>query len=205
MMETHSLGFLDDRLEFGEMLASIDDLDDNAKATLLDELERGFIVSSSWVTPVLFKPGIRNLFLQEHLGATGIIKKMEQFLGDQDYHFKFFFQDAVRHGRVPAVLELVKQSINLPRFRFRLLAIDMLVELAGAEAVPFLFNLVSGLDPRRDDVAGIAGQVESNLDQLAGVVENESKFRDAFKRLRLALATLDLNGQAPASPFTTDE
>jgi hypothetical protein len=209
MMDSQSLDFLEDRFRFNAILSKIEAMDDLEKANLLQRLESRLVVSSSWVTSVLFKPGIRNLLLQEklgeRLGTTNQIKQMEQFLGDQDYQFKFFFQRAISHGTIPTVIDLLKQAINLPRFRFREEAIDLLAELAGVEAVPFLFNLVSGLDPRRDRIACIVTRIEGVLDILAEHVDAEPRFGDTFKRLRLALATLDLSGQVSTSTFEMDD
>ena len=190
MDDGESLDWLDDPARFAIRLGMLDNLDGIDQHLLLEQLER-HLTSSSWVTARLFKPGIRNLFLQERLGSTAMLKKLELFLGDQEYHFKFFFQDATRRGKVPGVLELLRQAINVPRFRFRLEAIDMLVELDSARVVPVLFNLLSGMPPGDEHGAAIHDRVDANLDALAELVEKEPGFDDAFRRLRLLLASRD--------------
>lgn len=156
------------------------------KASLLGRLE-ATMRSSAWATKALFKPGIRNFSLQEQLGGGAMVKQFEHFLGDQDYLFKFFFQDAFAMGKIPTVMDLVRQGINIPSFRFRLEAIDMLVEIDGARAIPVLFNLVSGLETTVAGARDVLARVELLLDDLAIAVEAAPAFSAVFGKLRLLL------------------
>ena len=104
-----------DNTLFLEKLREVEKLSDKKKQKFLRNLEVD-LKSSAWATKTLFKPGIRNLYLQERLGAGKMVKKMQNFLGDQEYMFKFFFQNAFAMGKVPLVVELLKQGMNQPLF-----------------------------------------------------------------------------------------
>jgi hypothetical protein len=182
------LDFLDDPARFKEMRVRITSMNLAEKSDLSKRLE-ATMKSSAWATKALFNPGIRNFYLQEQLGATSMVKQFEQFLGDQEYLFKFFFQNAFAGGRVPKVLDMLRQGINIPAFRFRLEAIDMLVELDGAGALPTLFNLVSGLDEREAGSKEVIVRIEANLDALAETSRASPKLADVFTRLRFLLVS----------------
>ncbi len=185
-MKVDQLGFLEDPVRFRTMRGSITSMSPAEKTDILKKLEAA-MKSSAWATKELFKPGIRNFFLQEQLGGRGMVKQLEHFLGDQEYLFKFFFQNAFAGGNVPGVMDLLSQGINIPPFRFRLESIDMLVELGGAGALPTLFNLVSGLDEREAGTKDVIARIEVNLDALAETSTTNPKLADVFTRLRLLL------------------
>jgi len=180
------LDFLEAPSRFKTMRGSIASMSQAEKADILKQLEAA-MKSSAWATKDLFKPGIRNFSLQEQLGGRGMVKQFEHFLGDQEYLFKFFFQNAFTGGKVPGVMDLLRQGINIPSFRFRLESIDMLVELDGAGALPALFNLVSGLDEREAGTKDVIGRIEANLEALAEASTASPKLADVFTRLRLLL------------------
>nr|MDO8115587.1 hypothetical protein [Candidatus Sigynarchaeota archaeon] len=188
MMAFESLDFLLDPAAFKVALAGIGTLSERETSTLVDKLSHYTgMSSSSWVTTELFKPGIRDLFMQEKIGAPNMIKKMEHFLGDQEYLFKFFFQNAIMKGSVPSVLDLLNQAINIPLFRFRLDSIDMLVELSDASIIPALYNLVTGLDMTILANKLVVERVERAMESLASLVDEQPKFTAVFRQLRLLM------------------
>ncbi len=191
MVELPSLDFLLDPAAFKRVLAGAGNLSKQEAEALVDRLvQYTGMSSSSWVTTELFKPGIRDLFMQEKLGATNMIKKMEHFLGDQEYLFKFFFQNAIVNGSVPTVIDLLKQGINIPLFRFRLDAVDMLVELGDARIIPVLYNLVTGLDTSGEGNRNIIERLDHGIEALELMINGQPKFADAFRQLRLLLVQL---------------
>ncbi len=185
-MRAGQLDFLDDPGRFKALRGRLGSMLQAEKDALLGSLESA-MKSSAWATKELFEPGIRNFCLQEQLGGRGMVKQLEHFLGDQEYLFKFFFQNAFASGRVPKVADLLRQGINIPAFRFRLEAVDMLVELDGASALPMLFNLVSGLDTRAAGSKDLLARIEANLDALAEASAENPKLAGVFTRLRLLL------------------
>ncbi|MEX2683128.1 MAG: hypothetical protein Q6373_016180 [Candidatus Sigynarchaeota archaeon] len=185
-MKSEKLDFLEDPEKFKAIRRNIASMSQAEKADILKNLEAE-MKSSAWATKALFKPGIRNFFLQEQLGGQGMVKQFEHFLGDQEYLFKFFFQNAFTGGKVPGVMDLLRQGINIPSFRFRLESIDMLVELDGAGSLPTLFNLVSGLSEREASNKDVIARIEANLDALAEAGTASPKLADVFTRLRLLL------------------
>jgi hypothetical protein len=180
------LDFLDDPHLYKSALGQVSAQPINDRSALRARLETS-MTSSAWATKQLFKPGIRNLFLQERLGVRAVVKQFQHFLGDQEYLFKFFFLNAFSNGNVPCVVDLLQQGINIPAFRFRLEAIDMLVELGGAGALPAIFNLVSGLDGHATGTKDVLARVDANLYVLAENSMSSPKLTDAFTRLRLLL------------------
>ena len=178
--------FLEDAASFKQKLAQLPESDDEKQA-LLDNLD-AYMKSSAWATKVLFKPGVRNFYLQEQLGVRITTKQFEHFLGDQEYQFKFFFQNFFSRGELPGVVDLLKQGINMPSFRFRLDAIDMLVELEAKSSISLLFNLVSGLDQHQPDASEIIARIEANMDDLAAACESSDNFMSIFRELRLQMA-----------------
>lgn len=193
MDATIPLGWLEEPVSFAARLASLPALDLVDRAILLEQLDR-HLTSSSWVTARLFKPMVRNLHVQGILGAPGMFKKLELFLGDQEYHFKFFFQDAMRRGAIPTVLDVLHQAINMPRFRFRLEAIDMVAELDPARAIPALCNLLSGMAAGDPAAGSIHARVDAALEVLAPAVDAVPALAGAFRELRLLLAARDPAG-----------
>nr|MDO8111541.1 hypothetical protein [Candidatus Sigynarchaeota archaeon] len=183
--------FLSDGQQFKKKVAEIHGWPPAAKQDLLAQLE-AHMKSSAWATKALFKPGIRDLYLQEQLGArSGKVKQFEHFLGDQEYLFKFFFQNFFNQGEIPGIIDLLKQGINLPSFRYRLESIDMLVELEGANAIPGLYNLVSGLDIAQQGARDVVTRIDACLDELSTASEASPKANDLLFKLRLLLMQLD--------------
>jgi hypothetical protein len=185
-VKAEQLSVLDDAARFKATCDTLASMNQAEKADFLKRLETD-MKSSAWATKELFKPGIRNLYLQGQLGNRGMVKQFEHFLGDQEYLFKFFFQNAFAGGKVPQVMDLLRQGINIPAFRFRLESIDMLVELDGAGALPTVFNLVSGLGGCEAGSKDVIRRIEANLDALAEASTANQKLADVFTRLRLLL------------------
>ncbi|MBN2153177.1 MAG: hypothetical protein JW839_17115 [Candidatus Lokiarchaeota archaeon] len=185
-MRAGQLDFLDDPERFKALRGRLRSMQRAERDALLASLEAS-MRSSAWATKDLFKPGIRNFWLQERLGGRGTVKQYEHFLGDQEYLFKFFFQNAFASGKVPGAMDLLRQAINIPSFRFRLESIDMLVELDGAVALPALFNLVSGLEAREVGSKDLLARIEANLDALGEASTASPKLAGVFTRLRLLL------------------
>lgn len=196
-MSVNPIDFLDDAVTFKKELEIICTISSQEKNELLENLD-AFMKSSAWATTVLFKPGIRNIYLQEQLGARITTKQFEHFLGDQEYQFKFFFQNFFSRGELPSVVDLLKQGINLPSFRFRLDSIDMLVELDAKSAIPLLFNLVSGLDRNQPDASKILSRIEANLDDLSTACDASPKFRKIFDELRFLMARFPIDPSTDA-------
>ncbi len=193
-MKAERLVFLEDPVRFKAMRDSITSMEQAEKVDILTRLEV-VMKSSAWATKELFKPGIRNLYLQEQLGTRGMVKQFEHFLGDQEYQFKFFFQNAFASGMVPHVLDLLRQGINLPSFRFRLESLDMIVEIDGAKAVPVLFNLVSGLDIAAAGARDVVARIVNLLDEIAVTVDAEPAFALVFGKLRLLLVETSMRDE----------
>lgn len=192
------LDLLGDAGKFKEFLITIDGMESLEKIILVETLEKQ-LTSSSWVSNEIFKPGVRNLYLQEKLGATGMYNKMILFLGDQYYHFKFFFQNKMSKGDIPAVLDLLQQGVNSPRFRFRLEAIECLIELRECLCLPTIINLLNGFDKKPAEAIPILEILKQNLDFLAGCMDREEKYRELFSILRLRMLELDsMNNTRPA-------
>ncbi|HME55626.1 MAG TPA: hypothetical protein VKM55_25695 [Candidatus Lokiarchaeia archaeon] len=195
-MSIDSIDFLDDATSFKRKLEQLPQSDDEKRA-LLENLET-FMKSSAWATKILFKPGIRNFYMQEQLRVQITTKQFEHFLGDQEYLFKFFFQNFFSRGELPGVVDLLKQGINLPSFRFRLDSIDMLVELDAKGAILLLFNLVSGLDQNQPDACKILSRIEAGLDDLATACKAAPKFKKIFDELRFLMARFTLEASTGA-------
>lgn len=187
---TSNLEFLNDRVEFKKFLDGLDEMDSIEKLVIAEKLENK-LTSSSWVTNRLFKPGIRNLFILEKIQPHGMYKKLVNFLGDQYYHFKFFFQNKASQGNIPTVMELLKQAVNMPRFRFRMEALDMLVELKGYASLPDVYNLLSGISRDDKDLDVIAEAIESNLGYLVENLGRGEKYYDFFKKIRFKLLEIE--------------
>jgi hypothetical protein len=178
--------YLRDNTLFFKKLREVEKLRDKKKQKFLRNLEVD-LKSSAWATKTLFKPGIRNLYLQERLSAGKMVKKMQNFLGDQEYMFKFFFQNSFAKGKVPLVVELLEQGINLPRFRFRLESTTMLIELAPKRALIAIFNLLSGLD-RADPIYNqMPDYIGQNFERLADAGNQNPKLKEIFKQIRMLL------------------
>lgn len=162
------------------------------RETLLAELG-DHLTSSSWVNEHLFKPGMRNLFLQEKCRGFTKFNDMVVFLGDQYYHFKFFFQNLMNsREQFPTVVGFLQQAINISRFRFRLQALDMLVELAGCEALPSLINLVNGFHAINSATRGILDRLEGCMDVLESCMEDTNgNGRKLFFMLRESMIALE--------------
>ncbi|MHA1792874.1 MAG: hypothetical protein ACTSVI_09535 [Promethearchaeota archaeon] len=179
------LTFLHDRLAFKKFLMSFDSLTVDDKNSLLEKLQED-LRSSSWVSKDLYKPGIRNLFIQEKLSAKNMYQNFVKFLGDQEYHFKFFFQNMVSKGKIPTVMDFLRQAINTPRFRFRSESIDLLIEINGKAAIINLINLIAGLNTEKNNEESrlVIERIKSNLDLLSSRVNNDTKLMTLLEKLK---------------------
>lgn len=187
---TSNLEFLDDPKQFKGLMEGLDAMDDAEKSLLAQKLEKT-LTSSSWVSNKLFKPGVRNLHVLERIQARGMYKKLVTFLGDQYYHFKFFFQNKASKGSIPTVMDLLKQAINMPRFRFRLEAMDLLVEFLGVSSLPVMYNLVNGIETPDSGTRLLIENIEQNLAFLTENYSMEPKFKGIFKDIRFKLMELE--------------
>jgi len=185
-----NMDFLKDQGKFQEIIAELDKLNAAKRKILLQRLEER-LVGSSWVSTDLFKPGMRNLYLQEKLGGLRMFQKFVNFLGDQYYHFKFFFQNKIKRGVTPKVNELLNQAINMPNFRFRLEAIDLAIEFQGEKALPQLFNLINGLDKDKKNARLIIKRLQVKLDEIATLVSGKKEFERLFRDFRLKMIELE--------------
>ncbi|MHA1681638.1 MAG: hypothetical protein ACTSUE_11565 [Promethearchaeota archaeon] len=189
-IDEQGLVFLKNGKKFKEILENLSVMASAEKRDLLNKLER-HLTSSSWVSNEIFKPGVRNLFIQEKLGAKGMYNKLVIFLGDQYYHFKFFFQEKMRKGEIPAILNLLRQGVNLPRFRFRLESMECLIEIQGCLALPAIINLLNGFDKKPGETSSILNMIRLHLDDLAACMEREEKYRKLFSILQMRMLELD--------------
>ena len=185
-----NLDFLNDRKQFKDLFERLDAMDDAGKLQLAEMLKKA-ITSSSWVSNKLFKPGVRNLLVLEKIQVQGMYKKLVTFLGDQYYHFKFFFQNKASKGETPTVIEFLKQAINMPRFRFRLEAVDLVVEFMGLSSLPVIFNLVNGIDAPDEGTRSLIENIEQNLVFMTENVPMEPKFKAISKDIRFKLLDLE--------------